>query len=155
MASINSVTLIGHLGGDPRVNATQTGKCVVNLSVATSFRVKDASGQYVDRTTWHDVVVWDKAAEFARDYLHKGSCVVVEGRIDKREYQDKEGNKRVSCEVVANRVQCLDKREKVTDAERDAHSFPDEPSDRPANGYSQTPAGNVREAFEMDSEVPF
>lgn len=111
MASLNSVTLIGHLGQDPRVNATQSGKCVVNLSVATSFRVKDASGQYVDKTTWHDVVVWDKAAEFARDYLHKGSCVVVEGRIDKREYQDKEGNKRVSCEVVANRVQGLDKRE--------------------------------------------
>lgn len=111
MASLNSVTLIGHLGGDPRVNATQAGKCVVNLSVATSFRVKDASWQYVDRVTWHDVVVWDKAAEFCRDYLRKGACVVVEGRIDKREYLDKEGNKRVSCEVVANRVQCLDKRE--------------------------------------------
>ena len=142
MASLNSVTLIGHLGQDPRVNATQAGKCVVNLSVATSFRIKDASGQYVDKTTWHDVVVWDKSAEFARDYLHKGSCVVVEGRIDKREYQDKDGNKRVSCEVVANRVQCLDKRESGQ-----SRGQTQEPA--------QTPAGNVRAAFEMDDQVPF
>lgn len=147
MASLNSVTLVGHMGQDPKVNCTQSGIAVANLSVATSMRVKGADGQYTDKTEWHKVTAWDKTAEFCGKYLHMGSLVLVEGRIETRKWQDKDGQDRYSTEIVANRVQCLDKR--------------DSPGDGQTRGQSQepvqTPAGNVREAFEMDpkDDCPF
>lgn len=111
MASLNSVTLVGHMGQDAKINYTQSGMAVANLSVATSMRVKGADGQYTDKTEWHKVTAWDKTADFCGKYLHKGSMVLVEGRIETRKWQDKDGQDRYSTEIVANRVQCLDKRE--------------------------------------------
>lgn len=145
MASMNMVILIGHLGHDPKVNLTQSGKAVANLSVATSMRVKGEDGQYADKTEWHRVTAWDKTAEYCLDYLHKGSCVSIEGRLQTRKWQDKDGQDRYSTEVIANRVQSLDK--------RDA-SQSDGQSDGQSHEPVQTPVGNVREAFEMD-DVPF
>jgi len=110
MASMNMAILIGHLGQDPKVNVTQSGKAVANLSVATSTRVKGADGQYADKTEWHRVTAWDKTAEYCRGYLHKGSCVSVEGRIETRKYQDKDGVDRYQTEIIANRVQGLDRK---------------------------------------------
>lgn len=110
MASMNLAILIGHLGQDPKVNFTQSGKAVANLSVATSMRVKGADGQYTDKTEWHRVTTWDKTAEYCRDFLRKGSCVSVEGRIETRKYQDKDGQDRYQTEIIANRVQGLDRR---------------------------------------------
>ena len=146
MASLNSVTLVGHMGQDPKVNCTQSGIAVANLSVATSMRVKGADGQYTDKTEWHKVTAWDKTADFCGKYLHKGSMVLVEGRIETRKWQDKDGQDRYSTEVVANRVQSLDKREAgQTDGQGGSQS----------QELAQTPAGNVREAFEMDDQIPF
>ena len=142
MASLNSVTLVGHMGQDAKINYTQSGIAVANLSVATSMRIKGADGQYTDKTEWHKVTAWDKTADFCGKYLHKGSLVLVEGRIETRKWQDKDSQDRYSTEIVANRVQCLDKREAGQGGGQ---------SQEPA----QTPAGNVREAFEMDSSVPF
>lgn len=146
MASLNSVTLVGHMGQDPKVNYTQSGIAVANLSVATSMRIKGADGQYTDKTEWHKVTAWDKTADFCGKYLHKGSMVLVEGRIETRKWQDKDGQDRYSTEIVANRVQFLDKRE----AGQGSGQLSVQSQD-PA----QTPVGNVREAFEMDEQVPF
>ena len=145
MASLNSVTLVGHMGQDAKINYTQSGIAVANLSVATSMRIKGADGQYTDKTEWHKVTAWDKTADFCGKYLHKGSLVLVEGRIETRKWQDKDGQDRYSTEVVANRVQSLDKRESQGDGHGGSQS----------QDPVQTPAGNVRAAFEMDDQVPF
>jgi len=105
--SLNKVILIGHLGQDPKISYTQSGQPVANLRMATSERFKDKSGQWTDRTEWHTVVAWGKDAEFCSNYLGKGALVMIEGRLQTRKWQDKEGQDRYSTEVVANRVQSL------------------------------------------------
>jgi single-strand DNA-binding protein len=101
---INKAILVGNLGADPDTNYTKGGKCVCNLSVATSFGTGENKN-----TEWHRVVAWDKTAENCGKFLKKGSMVYVEGRITTRSYDDKEGNKKYSTEVVANEVRFLDK----------------------------------------------
>lgn len=105
--SLNKVILVGHLGQDPKISYTQSGQPVANLRMATSERFKDKSGQWTDRTEWHTVVAWGKDAEFCSNYLGKGALVMIEGRLQTRKWQDKEGQDRYSTEVVANRVQSL------------------------------------------------
>jgi len=105
--SLNKVILVGHLGQDPKISYTQSGQPVANLRMATSERFKDKSGQWTDRTEWHSIVAWGKDAEFCSNYLGKGALVMVEGRLQTRKWQDKEGQDRYSTEVVANRVQSL------------------------------------------------
>ncbi|GAB6125564.1 single-stranded DNA-binding protein [Humidesulfovibrio idahonensis] len=105
--SLNKVILVGHLGQDPKISYTQSGQPVANLRMATSERFKDKSGQWTDRTEWHTVVAWGKDAEFCSNYLAKGALVMIEGRLQTRKWQDKEGQDRYSTEVVANRVQSL------------------------------------------------
>lgn len=154
MASMNLALLIGHLGQDPKVNVTQSGKAVANLSVATSMRVKGADGQYSDKTEWHRVTAWDKAAEYCRDYLHKGSCVSVEGRIETRKYQDKDGVDRYQTEIIANRVQGLDKRDaSQTDGQSRGQSPKPTPQKPPFDDDDLGPAF-PSDAGGMD-DVPF
>ena len=105
--SLNKVSLVGHLGQDPKISYTQSGQPVANLRMATSERFKDKQGQWTDRTEWHSVVVWGKDAEFCSNYLGKGALVMTEGRLQTRKWQDKEGQDRYSTEVVASRVQSL------------------------------------------------
>ncbi len=107
MASLNKVMLIGNLGDDPEVRATPGGQNVATLRMATNERWTDKGGQQQERTEWHRVVVWGKQAEQCKEYLHKGSPIFVEGRIQTREWQDKEGHRRFTTEVVAQRVQFL------------------------------------------------
>lgn len=109
-ASLNRVMLIGNLGADPDIRSTQTGKDVANLSVATTDRWKDQSGEWQERTEWHRVVAWGKLAEQCERFLRKGRKVYVEGRIQTREYEDRDGNKRFTTETVAQRVDFLDSR---------------------------------------------
>ncbi|SNR63144.1 single-strand binding protein [Humidesulfovibrio mexicanus] len=108
--SLNKVILVGHLGQDPKISYTQSGQPVANLRMATSERFKDKSGQWTDRTEWHTVVAWGKDAEFCGNYLGKGALVMIEGRLQTRKWQDKDGQDRYSTEVVANRVQSLGSR---------------------------------------------
>ena len=105
--SVNKVILVGRLGRDPETRYTGGGQAVANFSVATDESYKDKSGERQKRTEWHKIVVWGKQAEIAQQYLKKGSLIFVEGRIQSREWQDKEGQKRTSFEIVANNFRML------------------------------------------------
>jgi single-strand DNA-binding protein len=104
---VNKVTLIGNLGADPETRSTSSGMVVCNLRVATSYRRKDAQGNWNEETEWHSVVVFGKTAENCQQYLSKGKKVYVEGRLQTRKWQDKEGRDRYSTEVVAHEVKFL------------------------------------------------
>jgi single-strand DNA-binding protein len=105
--SVNKVILVGRLGRDPETRYTGGGQAVANFSVATDETYKDRNGERQKRTEWHKIVVWAKQAEIAQQYLKKGSLVFIEGRIQSREWQDKEGQKRTSFEIVATNFRML------------------------------------------------
>lgn len=107
MASLNKIMLIGNLGADPEVRVTGGGQSVATLRLATTERWLDKSGQKADKTEWHRVIAWGKQAELCKEYLTKGRQIYVEGRLQTREWTDKEGNKRYTTEVVAQRIQFL------------------------------------------------
>jgi single-strand DNA-binding protein len=107
MASVNKVILIGNLGADPELKYTPSNRPLCNLSVATNEVFKDKSGQRQERTEWHRVTVWGEQAEACSKYLAKGRSVYVEGRLQTRSWDDKEGKKRYSTDIVADRVQFL------------------------------------------------
>jgi len=105
--SVNKVILVGRLGRDPETRYTGGGQAVANFSVATDETYKDKNGERQKRTEWHKIVVWGKQAEIAQQYLKKGSLIFIEGRIQSREWQDKEGQKRTSFEIVATNFRML------------------------------------------------
>lgn len=106
MSGLNKVQIIGHLGQDPDVRYMPSGKPVANLRIATSEKwTKD--GQTQERTEWHSVVMFDRLGEIAGEYLRKGSLVYVEGKLQTRKWQDKEGKDRYSTEIVARDMQML------------------------------------------------
>ncbi|MGM0543592.1 MAG: single-stranded DNA-binding protein [Pseudomonadota bacterium] len=108
---INKVILIGNLGQDPEVRFTPSGTAVANLNLATTDTWMDRqSGQRQERTEWHRVVMFNKTAEIAQQYLKKGSKVYIEGRLQTRKWQDQNGQDRYSTEIVANDMQMLDGR---------------------------------------------
>jgi single-strand DNA-binding protein len=107
MGSLNKVMLIGNLGADPEVRFTQNNQQVCNFRMATTEVWNDKAGQRQERTEWHRIVVWGRQAEHCGQYLRKGRSVYVEGRIQSREWQDKDGNRRWSTEIVADRVTFL------------------------------------------------
>jgi single-strand DNA-binding protein len=107
MGSVNKVILIGNLGRDPEVRYTQGGAPVANFTLATNETWTDKSGSRQERTEWHRVVVWGKTAEIVREHLTKGKQVYVEGSLQTRQWDDKEGNKRSTTEVKALRVVLL------------------------------------------------
>ena len=105
--SVNKVILVGRLGRDPETRFTGGGQAVANFSLATDETYKDKNGERQKRTEWHKITVWGKQAEIAQQYLKKGSLVYIEGRIQTREWQDKEGQKRTSFEIVATNFRML------------------------------------------------
>ncbi|HWV38756.1 MAG TPA: single-stranded DNA-binding protein [Vulgatibacter sp.] len=105
MASVNKVILIGNLGADPEMRYTPGGQAVANFRMATTDSWADkSSGQRQERTEWHRVVAWGKLAELCGEYLKKGRQCYVEGRLQTREWQDKEGQKRYTTEIVASQI---------------------------------------------------
>ncbi len=101
--SVNKVILLGHLGADPEVRYTQGGTAVANLRIATNESYNDKnSGERIEKTEWHRVVAWGKLAEIVGQYLTKGRQVYVEGQLQTRQWQDKDGNTRYSTEVRAS-----------------------------------------------------
>jgi single-strand DNA-binding protein len=107
---MNKVILIGNLGANPEIRQTQGGQSVANLRIATTERYTDRNGQKQEQTEWHRVVVFGKQAEIVGQYLTKGRKVAVEGRIQTRQWQDQQGQKRYSTEVVAMHVEFVDGR---------------------------------------------
>lgn len=108
MAGVNKVILIGNLGGDPEVRYTTSGSAVATFSIATSEEWKDrTSGEKQSRTEWHRVVAFGRLGEICGEYLHKGKQVYVEGRLQTRSWEDKDGNTRYTTEIVAREMQML------------------------------------------------
>jgi single-strand DNA-binding protein len=100
--SVNKVILIGNLGKDPELKHTSSGTAVATVTLATNERFKDKGGEWQDRTEWHNVVLWGRLAEIASEYLKKGRSVYVEGRLQTRSWEDKQGQKRYTTEIVAS-----------------------------------------------------
>ena len=105
--SVNKVILVGRLGRDPETRFTGGGQAVANFTIATDYSYKDKNGERQKRTEWHRIVAWRKLAEIIQQYLKKGSLVYIEGRIETREWQDKEGQKRYTTEIIANEMKML------------------------------------------------
>jgi single-strand DNA-binding protein len=142
MAGINKVILIGRLGRDPEMRYTPDGTAVANFSIATSDEWKDKdSGEKKERTEWHRIVAWRKLGELCGEYLSKGRQVYIEGKLQTRDWQDKDGNKRYTTEIVATDVQFL--------GARDAGDRQSAPSNGPAD-YAGANYPNTR-----DDDIPF
>lgn len=107
MSSVNKVILVGNLGQNPEVRHTQGGQSVANFSIATNESWTDKSGAKQEKTEWHRIVVWGKAAEACGKYLSKGRPVYVEGKLQTRQWQDKDGQTKYTTEVNAQTVQFL------------------------------------------------
>src|SRR5215470_9000323 len=108
--SFNKITIVGYLGRDPELRYTPQGKAVCNMSIATTEKRKDTSGQTDEHTIWFRVTAWGRQAELAAEYLAKGKQVYVEGRLRREEYTDREGVQRTSLEVNASDIQFLGQR---------------------------------------------
>jgi len=104
---MNQVTLIGRLGADPAVNFLPDGDMVANLRIATDESYKNKNGEKVDKTEWHRGVLFGKLATIAADYMDKGKLICLTGKLRTREYEDKDGIKRYSTEIVGSRVELL------------------------------------------------
>ena len=108
--AINKVILIGNLGQDPEMRYTGNGTPVCNMRLATTERYKDANGEMVERTEWHNIVAWARLAEICGEYLRKGSKVYFEGQLQTRSWEDRDGNTRYTTEVRAREMMMLDSR---------------------------------------------
>ena len=155
MASVNKVILIGNLGKDPETRYMPNGEAVTNITVATSETWKDkTSGEKQEKTEWHRVTFYRRLAEIAGEYLKKGSQVYVEGRLETRKWQDKEGKDRYTTEIIANEMKMLGSR-----------SGQGDPSgrERSAEAREPAPAGEGKSApkkpegafSDMDDDIPF
>lgn len=111
MGSVNKVILVGNLGRDPEVRYTQGGSPVANFTLATNEVWTDKAGSRQERTEWHRIVVWGKTAEIARDHLAKGKQVYIEGALQTRQWEDRDGNKRNTTEIKATRLVLLGRAE--------------------------------------------
>jgi single-strand DNA-binding protein len=107
MASLNKVMLIGNLGKDPEVRYTTSGTAVASFSVATTDKIKNKNGEWEERTEWHNITLWARLAEIAGEYLSKGKTVFIEGRLQTRKWQDKDGRDRYTTEIVGEKMQML------------------------------------------------
>jgi single-strand DNA-binding protein len=159
MASVNKVILVGNLGRDPEMRFMPNGEAVCNFSIATTDSWKDKSGQKQERTEWHNIVIYRKLAEIAGEYLKKGRPVYIEGRLQTRKWQTKEGQDRLTTEIIADQMQMLGGREgggasSAYDSMDEDQSRPQQAS-RPAQvAPAQQPAsGGDFDAFEDD--IPF
>ncbi len=148
MASVNKVILVGNLGRDPETRYTTSGEAVTNVSIATTDTWKDKSGEKQERTEWHRVAFFGKLAEIAGEYLKKGSQVYVEGRLQTRKWQDKEGQEKYTTEIVADRMQMLGSRAGAGggDAPERATS---------TAGASRSAAPAKKNVDDLDDDIPF
>ena len=144
--SVNRVILVGNLGKDPEVRYTPAGLAVANITIATSEVWKDKqSGENQERTEWHRIVLYQRLAEIAGEYLRKGSKIYIEGRLQTRKWQDKNGLDRYTTEIIADSLQMLDSKNSNT---TDASSF-----EKPATASKAPEAAPALDSF--DDDIPF
>jgi single-strand DNA-binding protein len=154
MAGVNKAILVGNLGRDPELRTTPNGQSVVNFTLATSETWTDKSGERVERTEWHRIVVWGRTAEMCNQYLSKGRTVYVEGRIQTREWEDKDGNKRYTTEINANTVNFIGPRTSSGGGGASGESGPSGGDGGDAGDAG--PSGNAGDAGPpMDDNIPF
>ena len=153
--SVNKVILVGRLGRDPETRFTSGGQAVANFSVATDESYKDKNGERQKRTEWHKIVVWGKQAEIAQQYLKKGSLVFIEGRIQSREWQDKEGQKRTSFEIVATNFRMLGGRGEGMAPGTAAGVGASRGDDFDQGGHSEELMGGGSSPEITDEDIPF
>ncbi|CAN5764888.1 single-stranded DNA-binding protein [soil metagenome] len=110
MRGINRVTLIGNLGKDPDVQYLEGNIGIAKFPLATTETFKDKTGKLISQTEWHTVVLWRGLADLSQKYLHKGSLVYIEGRLKTRSWEDKDGNKKFSTEIIGENLIMLEKR---------------------------------------------
>ena len=149
--SLNKVLLIGNLGKDPEVRYTSSGKAVATFTLATSQQWKDQGGTDQERTEWHRIVAWGRLGEVCGEYLSKGRQVYIEGRIQSREWEDQEGNKRTTVEIVANDMIMLGGRGAGGGRGRDDSP----PSDRGPQGGQQRRPDRSYEPPPPEDDIPF
>ena len=160
MASVNKVILIGNLGRDPETRYMPDGGAITNISVATTDVWKDKQGEKQEKTEWHRVAFFGKLAEIAGEYLKKGSQVYVEGRLQTRKWQDKEGVDKYTTEIVADRMQMLGSRAGMGGGDRGDRG--DAPPERESSGAargSAKPAGAAAKPAgkfdDFEDDIPF
>lgn len=125
---INKATIVGYLGQDPQVNITGSGLNVANLSIATTKKWTDKSGNQKQSTEWHKIILWNKLAEIAQKYLSKGSLVYVEGELQTRSWETESGEKKYVTEIVAKQLQMLGGKEKPKENQQSFEDYSQEPS---------------------------
>lgn len=154
MAGVNKAILVGNLGRDPELRTTPNGQSVVNFTLATSETWTDKSGERVERTEWHRIVVWGRTAEMCAQYLSKGRTVYIEGRIQTREWEDKDGNKRYTTEINANTVNFIGPRPSGGGGGDSAGGPSGGSSDAgDPHGSNDSPSGDAGPA--VDDNIPF
>lgn len=140
--SVNKAILIGRLGKDPETRFMPNGDAVCNFSLATDESYKDKSGQKIDKTEWHNIVIYRKLAEIAGEYLKKGSHVYVEGKLQTRKWQDKEGKDRYTTEIIVNEMKMLGGKQSDTAGEESKPVKSKKPDAKP-------------DFSDMDEDIPF
>jgi single-strand DNA-binding protein len=165
MASVNKVILIGNLGKDPEVRYTPNGSAVCNLRLATTRNWKNRdSGEKMEETEWHQVVLYDRQAEVAGEYLKKGRPVYIEGRLKTRKWQDKDGHDRWTTEIVGETMQLLGGREGMgaPSGDEGGGGYGDAPAPRsapprpaPQKPAAKSPSGPATGFDNMDDDIPF
>lgn len=152
--SLNKCMIIGNLGKDPEMRYTPSGQAVTQFSVASNRNFRDPQGEWQSETEWFRVVVWAEQAERVAENLRKGHKVYVEGRIQTRQWEDQTGNKRYTTELIANRVQSLERRERGDDGPPP----PGEPASGGSSGSADLgddgPSGPSSKAQDFD-DLPF
>ena len=148
MSSLNKAMIIGRLGQDPDVRYTQSNTAVANMSIATSERYKDKSGEWKETTEWHRVVAWGRTAEICQEYLKKGSQVYIEGPIQTRQWEDKDGQTRYTTEIKALTMTMLDSKNEG------AGPAPSKPKSKASEPMSSSV--DLDENFDdIDDDLPF
>jgi single-strand DNA-binding protein len=163
MASVNKVILVGNLGRDPETRYMPDGGAITNVSIATTDTWKDKNGDKQERTEWHRVAFFGKLAEISGEYLKKGSQVYIEGRLQTRKWQDKDGQEKYTTEIVADRMQMLGRREGMGGGDSDAGSggggYDRGERSGPPSGASgsskQQAKGGATKFDDMDDDIPF
>jgi single-strand DNA-binding protein len=156
--SVNKVILVGNLGKDPELRYTASGTAVANFSLATTEKYKDRDGNSQEKTEWHNIVVWRQLAEICGKYLTKGKQIYIEGKLQTRSYDDRDGNKRYITEIVVDQMQMLG-RAGGDDSGGGSYQRREPRQDRPAGSsqQKQSPQQNQYEEppFNPDDDIPF
>ena len=157
MPSVNKVILMGNLGRDPEVRFMPNGDAVCNFSIATTDSWKDKAGERQEKTEWHNIVMYRRLAEIAGEYLKKGRPVYLEGRLQTRKWQTKEGQDRYTTEIIADSMQMLGGRDGASSQDSQTSTQPEakDEFDQTPSRNNQSGSSNSSSFDEFEDDIPF